>query len=355
MTPHLLEAGKRSHNSLVDVKNVLELLDLSDNCLSNELRLNNNQINNIAPMAFMNVPLLEHLYLRSNRISSIETGPLFQVFKRLEVLDLSDNSFTKIPSFKELSNLRQIRLDHNNITQIETLAFSSNSKLQFISLEDNQISSISRNSFDSLDELVALNLANNSIKTIERGMLDGMRQLQQLNLRNNSLSVLEKLTFTSVPQITTLDLAHNALYKIEKDVFKPLKNLFWLDLSSNRIETLENNTFKDKIANILLNDNPLCCDEKLNWLVTYLVANQVRTFLPYQTEVLCAGPEKYKGVRLKELMIVEANETISTGEHNSVDNDRNGDIGKFEHASFLQKLYKLGYGSNQNEIHHGGN
>lgn len=47
-------------------------------------------------MAFMNVPLLEHLYLRSNRISSIETGQLFQVFKKLEVLDLSDNRLTKV-------------------------------------------------------------------------------------------------------------------------------------------------------------------------------------------------------------------------------------------------------------------
>ncbi|EFO26857.2 leucine Rich Repeat family protein [Loa loa] len=341
-----------SSNSLLDIKNILELLDLSDNCLSNipaqnlrncirlmyldlshnaikeianfqlmnlpllkELRINNNQINYIAPMAFMNVPLLKHLVLRNNLISSIETERLFQVFKSLEVLDLSENMLNKVPSFKELLNLRQIHLNHNKISRIETLAFSSNRRLQLISLQCNQITAMSRNSFDSLDELVVLNLANNAIKKIERVMLDGMRNLQQLNLRNNSLSVLENSTFTSVSQITTLDLAHNGIHTIEKDVFTPLKDIFWLDLSSNLIKAIEKDTFKEKIANILLNDNPLHCDEKLDWLVNYLVANQVRTFLPYQTEVLCAGPEKYAGVRLKELMIVKANETMSKARH----------------------------------------
>ncbi|CAG9533484.1 unnamed protein product [Cercopithifilaria johnstoni] len=360
-----------SSNSLLDIKNILELLDLSDNCLSNipaqnlrncirlmyldlshnaikeianfelmnlpllkELRINNNQINYIAPMAFMNVPLLEHLYLKNNLISSIETERLFQVFENLEVLDLSQNMLTKVPSFKELSNLRQIHLNHNKISKIETLAFSSNRKLQLVSLQSNQITAMSRNSFDSLDELVVLNLANNAIKKIERVMLDGMRNLQQLNLRNNSLSVLENLTFTSVSQITILDLAHNGIHTIEKNVFTPLKDMFWLDLSSNLIKTLQKDIFKEKIANILLNDNPLYCDEKLDWLVSYLVGNQVRTFLPHQTEVLCAGPGKYTGVRLKELMIVKANETMSKARHTFYENDLS-DVASTQPTSLL--------------------
>lgn len=47
-------------------------------------------------MAFMNVPLLEHLYLKNNLIPSIETERLFQVFKNLEILDLSENMLTKV-------------------------------------------------------------------------------------------------------------------------------------------------------------------------------------------------------------------------------------------------------------------
>lgn len=82
-------------------------------------------------------------------------------------------------------------------------------------------------------------------------------------------------------------------------------------------------------------DNPLYCDEKLDWLVSYLVENQVRTFLPYQTEVLCAGPEKYSGVRLKELMIVKANETMSKAKH-IYENGRNG-AGKHNSKKILHE------------------
>ncbi|VDM23668.1 unnamed protein product [Toxocara canis] len=161
-----------SRNALNESKGTLELLDLSDNCLSRipaqnlrncirlmyvdlsdnkiteianfevmnlpmlkELRVNNNQLTSISSMAFMNVPQLQYLYLKNNMLESIESSRLFQVFKQLEVLDLSHNRLTKIPSSKELSNIRQIRLDSNRITRIETLAFSSNSRLQLINLQ----------------------------------------------------------------------------------------------------------------------------------------------------------------------------------------------------------------------------
>lgn len=60
-------------------------------------------------MAFMNVPLLEHLYLKDNLISSIETERLFQVFKNLEILDLSRNLLTKVKV-----NLKQISYGAKN-------------------------------------------------------------------------------------------------------------------------------------------------------------------------------------------------------------------------------------------------
>ncbi|VDL85804.1 unnamed protein product [Nippostrongylus brasiliensis] len=89
--------------------------------------------------------------------------------------------------------------------------------------------------------------------------------------------------------------------------------LFWLDLSKNELRSFEEGTFDAKIANILLDGNPLQCDDEFDWFVRYLVTNRVRTFLPYQPEITCAGPEKYVGVRLKDLMIKKANETLTEG------------------------------------------
>ena len=55
------------------------------------------------------------------------------------------------------------------------------------------------------------------------------------------------------------------------------------------------------------------CDEKFDWFVTFLVTNRVRTFLPQQKEIDCAGPPQYQGVRLRDLMMKKANDTITEG------------------------------------------
>lgn len=69
-------AGKKFSNSLFDIKNMLELLDLSGNCLSNipaqnlrnciqlmYLDLSDNAIKEIANFQLMNLPLLKVSFL----------------------------------------------------------------------------------------------------------------------------------------------------------------------------------------------------------------------------------------------------------------------------------------------------
>ncbi|VDO22782.1 unnamed protein product [Haemonchus placei] len=333
-----------SPTSLSEVKQKIELLDLSGNCFASvpaqalrnsiklmyldlsdnkiseinnfelmnlpqlkELRLQNNQLHEIHPMAFMNVPQLQYLYLKDNLIGSLD-GNRLQAFHRLEILDVTNNLLLKLPELKDLTSLKQVRLDGNLIEKIDTLAFSNNPNLQLISIQDNNIAQIAKNSFDSLDQLMVLLLSNNSIQKLERGMLDGMRNLQQLNLRNNSLTVVDEYSFASLRFLTTLDLAHNELR-----TFSHQSKLFWLDLSNNKLTGFEEGTFDTKIANLLLDGNHLICDDDFDWFVRYLVTNRVRTFLPFQTEITCAGPEKYAGVRLKDLMIKKANDTLTEG------------------------------------------
>uniref|UniRef100_A0A7I5E6B8 Leucine-rich repeat domain containing protein n=1 Tax=Haemonchus contortus TaxID=6289 RepID=A0A7I5E6B8_HAECO len=338
-----------SPTSLSEVKQKIELLDLSGNCFASvpaqalrnsiklmyldlsdnkiseinnfelmnlpqlkELRLQNNQLHEIHPMAFMNVPQLQYLYLKDNLIGSLD-GNRLQAFHRLEILDVTNNLLLKLPELKDLTSLKQVRLDGNLIEKIDTLAFSNNPNLQLISIQDNNIAQIAKNSFDSLDQLMVLLLSNNSIQKLERGMLDGMRNLQQLNLRNNSLTAVDEYSFASLRFLTTLDLAHNELVKIGKRTFSHQSKLFWLDLSNNKLTGFEEGTFDTKIANLLLDGNHLICDDDFDWFVRYLVTNRVRTFLPFQTEITCAGPEKYAGVRLKDLMIKKANDTLTEG------------------------------------------
>lgn len=337
-----------TRNALNETKQFLELLDLSDNCfkdipaqnlrsakkltyldMSNnqltdltaqqfmtlpslkEVRLNNNKIRHFSPLSFMNVPNLQHLYLRYNELYELEPNR-FQGFQKLELLDLTGNKITKIKSsaFKEVMSLKQLFLDENRIESVETLAFSSNPKLQMISMQENKIDTLYRNAFESCNQMVILLLGNNSLPSINRGVFEGMKNLQQLNLRSNKIATIESGAFDAVPKLTTLDLGQNELSVVPETAFKSLKKLFWLDLCCNGIETFKEGTFTQKVANILLHENSLQCNESLDWFIKYLVTFNVRTFLPGQPNIVCEGPLQYEGVRLKELMIKKANESL---------------------------------------------
>ncbi|KAF7640183.1 hypothetical protein Mgra_00000009 [Meloidogyne graminicola] len=330
-----------------DQKNVLELLDLSQNCFSTipvialrgllelkylslasnlieeigpmhfmslpqlvELRMQNNRLNRIVPNGFMNVPKLEIFLLQNNSLSTFDPGTL-EAFKELKLVDLSSNSFTQIPSFKEMNELMEVRLDNNKISSIGTLAFYSNPKLQKISLSGNQIETIARNSFDALDQLEYLNLADNGLENIERGMIEGMRHLKDLILRNNSIKELSRESFLSVQELISLDLSLNELINIKSGTFTPLQKLHLLKLNNNKLENIEKGAFDWKIDTLLLEGNSIHCDDKLDWFIEWLVKNKVRTFLPGQPEILCSSPEEKKGIRLNQLMIKKNNLTES--------------------------------------------
>lgn len=57
--------------------------------------------------------------------------------------------------------------------------------------------------------------------------------------------------------------------------------------------------------------NPLRCDKKIEWLIEYIIINRVRTHLPFQSEVLCAEPDNYRTVRLRDFLTKKANETFN--------------------------------------------
>ncbi|CAK5126732.1 unnamed protein product [Meloidogyne enterolobii] len=275
-----------------------------------ELRIQNNKLTRIVPNGFMNVQKLQILLLQNNSLSTFDPGTL-EGFKELKLVDLSLNEFYQIPSFKDMNELIEVRLDNNRIDSIKTLAFSSNPNLQKISLSGNQIETIARNSFDALDQLEFLNLADNGLVTIERGMIEGMKHLKDLILRNNSINNLSRESFLSIQELVSLDLSHNELSNLKAGTFAPLQRLHILKLDNNKLETIEEGAFDWKVDTLLLDGNSLRCDDKLDWFVDWLVRNKVRTFVPDQPEIRCASPEQKRGTRLKELMIKRNNLTES--------------------------------------------
>ncbi|KRY32860.1 Leucine-rich repeat-containing protein let-4 [Trichinella spiralis] len=338
-----------SPNSLNEVKNILELLDLSGNQLIQvpaqnlrsfqklrvldlsdnlidkipnlqfmnmpelrDLRLGGNKIAAVMPLAFMNIPKLEVLNLTRNAITTMETNPI-QQFENLEILDLSWNKLNKLnaSSFKDLAKLKELHLQNNEIQIVETMAVSDNSELRMINLANNKIKELYKNAFDQLPNLNTLILTNNQLHEIDQGMLSGMPNLQQLKLRSNKILKIEKGAFETMPLLTMLDVSDNLLEILPVEVFHNLNRLFWLDLSNNRIRNIDQGTFQAKITNLLLQGNPLNCSSSIAWLVSYLTTQNVRTFFPDQPDVVCQYPSAVKGKSLKQMMLVQVNETMA--------------------------------------------
>uniref|UniRef100_A0A5S6QGT7 LRRCT domain-containing protein n=1 Tax=Trichuris muris TaxID=70415 RepID=A0A5S6QGT7_TRIMR len=338
-----------SANSLYEAKGTLEMLDLSTNCLTQvpaqnlrgsqqlaivdlsqnaieslpnlqfmnmpelrDLRLGNNRIMEVLPLAFMNVPKLESLNLTTNKLESLETSR-FMLFENLQLLDLSGNMLTKLPAsaFKELAVLKELHLNGNRIVTVETMAISNNPELRLINLANNTLRELYFNAFDQLDGMQTLLLEGNKIETIEKDMLAGMPNLKQLSLRANEMTKVAGNAFSNVPLLTTLDLANNLLSKLQKGTFDDLKHLFWLDLSGNQLSTIEEGTFNNGISNLLLQRNPLHCDESITWLIKYLSTEKVRSFFPGEQDVTCRSPPEMAGKTLRTLMISEVNKSMN--------------------------------------------
>ncbi|KRZ13066.1 Leucine-rich repeat-containing protein egg-6 [Trichinella zimbabwensis] len=303
----------------------LRMLDLSDNLIDKipnlqfmnmpelrDLRLGGNKIAEVMPLAFMNIPKLEVLNLTRNTIATMETNPI-QQFENLEILDLSWNKLNRLKasSFKDLAKLKELHLQNNEIDIVETMAVSDNSELRMINLANNKIKELYKNAFDQLPQLNTLILTNNQLQEIDQGMLSGMPNLQQLRLRSNKILKIEKKAFETMPLLTTLDVADNLLETLPVEVFHNLNRLFWLDLSNNRIRNIDQGTFQAKITNLLLQGNPLNCSDSIAWLVNYLTRQNVRTFFPDQPDVVCQYPSTLNGKSLKQMMLVQVNETLT--------------------------------------------
>uniref|UniRef100_A0A0N5AN75 LRRCT domain-containing protein n=1 Tax=Syphacia muris TaxID=451379 RepID=A0A0N5AN75_9BILA len=297
-------------NFLKPIRNTLELLDLSGNCFEKELRLNDNQLYEISQFSLDEVPRIRHLYLQNNYLTEFNTAEIVDELTKLETLDISNNRLSRVPLVKGFPNLFQINLENNRISQTDSFTFSENPRLRYINLQNNQISSMAPRTFSDLHSLTRLLLANNAIRYIDKDLFYNMEDLEQLTLSNNSLNELENYTFVGIPSLKMLDLSYNGLHKIALSTFKPLERLMWVDLSNNVLTSLEKGTFEDPIPNIILYGNPIKCDEKIEWLVQYIILNRVRTHLPFQSEVLCAAPPKYASVRLRDFLNKKANDTF---------------------------------------------
>uniref|UniRef100_A0A8C1TIA7 Extracellular matrix protein 2 n=1 Tax=Cyprinus carpio TaxID=7962 RepID=A0A8C1TIA7_CYPCA len=198
------------------------------------LSLQGNEIKTIPAGAFNGIPNLEWIDLGKNKIVSSGIDP--QALKGLKFLSrlyMDGNLLEQIPS--ELpSTLQELKINENNLKEIEENSFEGLSSLVTLEMEGNLLSegNVNPQAFKPLKELTYLRLGRNHFRSIPQGL---PASLLELYLENNLIEEISEMAFNHTTNINEVVLRHN---KLDESSIAPLawinhRNLESLDLSHN--------------------------------------------------------------------------------------------------------------------------
>ncbi|XP_048462953.1 leucine-rich repeat-containing G-protein coupled receptor 4 [Rhincodon typus] len=218
-----------------------------------------NNITELQPDSFKNLPYLEELRLAGNDLSYIHPEALSGLYQ-LKVLMLQNNQLKTVPSeaLKGLSTLQSLRLDANHITSVPEDSFEGLVQLRHLWLDDNSLTEVPVYQLSKLPSLQALTLALNKITHIPNFAFANLSSLVVLHLHNNKIDKVDIHCFDGLDNLETLDLNYNNLKEFPEAI-KSLQNLKELGFHSNNIAVIPDKAFSGNplLRTIHLYDNPI--------------------------------------------------------------------------------------------------
>ena len=182
--------------------------------------------------------------LQDNNITYIQR----LAFPELTTLDLADNKISVINqyAFQSLTKLKALYLSNNLITTLaheEHTYFATLIDLQFLHISQNRLTQIGPGIFyPYLPNLKTLDLSYNNISIITSDCISDMVSLEEVKLNNNILTnVTGRLH--NLPMLRSLYLNQNKIKDLGADTFSDLPCLQTLDLSFNQISVIDDDTF----------------------------------------------------------------------------------------------------------------
>lgn len=291
-----------------------QITELPDYCLKNlsnlqELYINHNKINSISAHAFGGLHNLLRLHLNSNKLHVIDSS-WFEETPNLEILMIGENPVVGLldMNFKPLGSLRSLVLAGMDLTDVPADAFIGLDTLESISFYDNKLVRIPQLALQKVPNLKFLDLNKNPVQKLQEGDFRNMLHLKELGINNMmELVSIDRFALDNLPELTKLEATNNPkLSYINKQAFRDLPSLESVMLNNNALTALYQNSFEalPNLREISIHSNPLRCDCVIQWMSS----NRTTVRFMEPTSMLCFSPPELKGLKVRELKIVEPTE-----------------------------------------------
>uniref|UniRef100_A0A3B3S0X4 Si:dkey-32e6.6 n=1 Tax=Paramormyrops kingsleyae TaxID=1676925 RepID=A0A3B3S0X4_9TELE len=221
-------------------------------------QLSGGQVRKIPVRSLAGLPHLEWLDLHQNELTDTSLAPtLFRNLSILKKLNLDNNNLTKIPLLPQ--SLEELKINDNKISWLTPHSFKGLFKLLTLELQGNGLheGKVSPLTFRPLRKLIQLRLDDNQFRAIPSGLPPSLQrlrfsqnQLEELTVNSLKLIQLKVLVlsqnrlqddriapraWTHLPKLEVLDLSHNELLRIPSFLPVPLRHL---SVHHNQIESI---------------------------------------------------------------------------------------------------------------------
>lgn len=155
--------------------------------------------------------------------------PVYDLCHQIEIMDLSDNHFKKLPpDLYKFKKIKELFLSNNPLNCIPP-PISKLNKLQFLGIKSCHISSITNFVFPQ--NIRWITLTNNYIKQLPN-TIGNLKKLEKLLLSGNKLKTLPK-TIINCKKLSLLKISSNNFQKSPLKLLSKLPHLAWYADSGN--------------------------------------------------------------------------------------------------------------------------
>nr|XP_022900930.1 protein slit-like [Onthophagus taurus] len=159
--------------------------------------------------------------------------PMFQNTGNIEILDFCDNEIEELykANFYNFTNLKQLRLNFNNIVYVEDNTFENLIQLESLDLSKNILEEVPDELISTNKKIITLNLSNNLFSSRTPSLYSS--SLENLDLSWTKISYFTEENIVGLPNLKTLSLNANNLIHVNPEIFKLPKSFSSVNLNFN--------------------------------------------------------------------------------------------------------------------------